>query len=99
MGLGEQRRQVRRCKLRGGHGEGGDRQDLTATIRLKLFVIDDNAAQMNDGRMEGKITSLVWVQVVPDGLLDLHGHPPGANEFGTHFGKIAPDVGLLHLGQ
>lgn len=32
-------------------------------------------------------------------LLNLHGHPPGANKFNTHLGKIASDVGLLHFGQ
>ncbi len=99
MGLGEQRRQARRRKLRRGNGEGVEGRDLLATIRLKFFVIGNEASQMNDGRMEGKITGFVEAQLAPDGLFNLHGHAPEANVFGTYFGKIASDVGLLYLGE
>lgn len=62
MSLTKQRRGARRRKLCGSDGEGCKRQDILAVIRLKFFVVSDDICQMNNGRMEGKITGLVWAQ-------------------------------------
>ncbi|NGZ04534.1 MAG: hypothetical protein CV090_15955 [Nitrospira sp. WS238] len=91
MPLGKQRWQTRRRTLSGRHSEGIERQDFIASIRLKLFMIDHNAAQMNDGRMNGTPPSLVRAELIPNRLLNLQRHPRGRNECGTHLGEITSD--------
>ncbi len=98
-GIREQCREVGRHKPCGGNSMGGERQCRRPPVRLELFVVDDDTGQMNDGRMDDKFTGIVWAQLTANGLLDLHRHPPGPDEFSSDFYEVAPDAGLFHLGQ
>lgn len=69
-------------------------------LRLKrLVVVGHDAGEMNDGGMQRIFARVVGAELMPDGLLDLRRHAPGADRLGPDFSEVAANGSLFDFGQ